>query len=156
MIGLQTSTRLGRSFSQLILNPLKPFSSSHPFTSDSPINKAYVHPLTQIVLTRLQDKHYNFLKEFKLSEDPQFKSDGTVKLSGGSTMITTSFDDETKIHYLNAQHKDKVGRYVLQENLKPAWHSSKMSPKERIEKAVTDMVGMIEDGTFGEPQQDDM
>ena len=56
-------------------------------------------------------------------------------------------------HYLNAQYKDRVGRYVLQENMKPAWHSTKMSPKERIEKAVTDMVTMIEDDTFGKPKQ---
>ncbi|GMI20277.1 hypothetical protein TrCOL_g12271 [Triparma columacea] len=131
-------------------------TSSRAFSSDAPStvpSKTYVHPLTQIVLTRLQDNHHKFLKAHKLSNDPTFKTDGTVRLKGTNTTITTSFDNEDKIHYLNAQHKDRVGRFVLQENMKPAWHSTKMSPKERIEKAVTDMVMMIEDGSFGQPKK---
>lgn len=88
-----------------------------------------------------------------------------------SLHIFTSFDTLEKKHYLHvalvprsppvagasgsgsASPSAKVvreGRFVLQDNLKPAWHSSKMALPDAVNKAVDDMTKAVDEIQAGE------
>ncbi|GMH68399.1 hypothetical protein TrLO_g15095 [Triparma laevis f. longispina] len=105
-------------------------------------SRPYVHPLSQIVLNRLQNNHSSFLRSVNLDSTLKLRSDGTFTLSKPSedTYINTIWDSEERKHFLNVKVGERVGRYCLQDNTKPAWHGSKLSPAERIESAVDEMV----------------
>lgn len=60
------------------------------------------------------------------------------------TMDRTSFDKEEKKHWLNCHKGDLVGRYMLQDNRKPAWHSDSKSTPEKICDAVDAMIARID------------
>jgi hypothetical protein len=60
-----------------------------------------------------------------------------------STIHRTSFDKEEKKHWLNCHKGDLVGRYMLQDNKKPAWHSDSKSTPEKICDAVDAMIERI-------------
>lgn len=83
-------------------------------------------------------------------QDPtlQFHADGTFCLFLGSSSdsssdrIWTYYDKQERKHFLQVQKGDLVGRYLLQDNTKPAWQddSSKTSLPEKIGHAVNDMI----------------
>ncbi|GMH80809.1 hypothetical protein TL16_g08705 [Triparma laevis f. inornata] len=102
----------------------------------------YVHPLSQIVLNRLQNNHSSFLRSFNLDSTLKIRSDGTFTLGKkeDDTYVNTNWDSEERKHFLNVKVGERVGRYCLQDNTKPAWHGSKLSLVERIESAVDGMV----------------
>mmetsp|Transcript_14455 Transcript_14455/g.27531 ORF Transcript_14455/g.27531 Transcript_14455/m.27531 type:complete len:180 (+) Transcript_14455:82-621(+) len=107
-----------------------------------PIEKpTYVHPLSQIVLEHLQKSHSDFLTEHGL-DNLDIRSDGTFTLSVSNDegKIFTFFDPEEKKHWLTVQKGKLVGRYMLQDNMKPAWHSDKRSTPEKIQDGVDDMI----------------
>ena len=60
--------------------------------------------------------------------------------------IWTFYDKDERKHYLQVQKGTLVGRYLLQDNQKPAWQddSSKTSLPEKIAHAVDDMVLKIQ------------
>lgn len=54
----------------------------------------------------------------------------------------TSFDKEEKKHWLTVHKGELVGRFMLQDNMKPAWNDAKSTP-DKIRSAVDDMIGKI-------------
>lgn len=59
--------------------------------------------------------------------------------------IWTSFDDQSKKHWLTCMHGKLLRRYMLQDNLMSAWQSNrKGSLPKKIEESVDDMVDAIE------------
>ena len=65
------------------------------------------------------------------------------------THIRTSYDTEEKKHWLTVQRGSLVGRFMLQDNLKPAWNDARSTP-EKIQNAVDAMIERIEQ----QPQTD--
>ena len=56
----------------------------------------------------------------------------------------TSYDTEEKKHWLTVHKGDLIGRYMLQDNMKPAWHDDKRSIPEKIKDAVDEMIEKID------------
>jgi len=52
----------------------------------------------------------------------------------------TMYEPSEKKHYLCVTRGSVVGRYMLQDNTKPAWHSDKRSTPERVQDAVDEMI----------------
>ena len=111
----------------------------------------YVHPLSQIVLECLQSNYSEWLIRRNLhSNTLSFHRDGTFEIKFPTTSIGsqsdrlwTSFDDTDKKHWLTVKRGHLLGRYLLQDNLMPAWNRGRSLP-ERIETAVNEMVEEIE------------
>lgn len=120
-------------------------SGSHP----SPPDHQYVHPLSQIVLEHLQTSPSAaaFVTKSGLDQSLSIHKDGTFALhfpnDGGK--IWTSFDPEEKKHWLTVTKGDLVGRYMLQDNKKPAWHSDRRSVPEKVQDAVDEMIKKLEE-----------
>ena len=123
-------------------------SSSSFFTKTE-----YIHPLSQIVLEHLQNHHSEWVQSRGLDKGLELKKDGTfilrfpqvdkadddsVDTSKGS--IWTMFEAEESKHYLCVRSGNLVGRYMLQDNKKPAWHTDKRSTPERVQDAVDEMI----------------
>jgi hypothetical protein len=59
--------------------------------------------------------------------------------------IWTSYDEKEKKHWLTVHKAPSLhGRFLLQDNLSPAWHDSRKSLPERIHAAVDEMISVIE------------
>ena len=56
----------------------------------------------------------------------------------------TMYEAEEKKHYLCVTKGSLVGRYMLQDNTKPAWHSDKRSTPERVQDAVDQMIDKLQ------------
>lgn len=54
------------------------------------------------------------------------------------------YEAEEKKHYLCVTKGSLVGRYMLQDNTKPAWHSDKRSTPERVQDAVDQMIDKLQ------------
>lgn len=54
--------------------------------------------------------------------------------------LWTSYDTEDRKHYLNIHRGELVGRYIMQDNSKPAWHLSRESVPEKVRNAVDQMI----------------
>ena len=132
--------------------------------SDGDKNKdmkfVYVHPLSQIVLECLQSNYSEWMIRHGLNDRLSFHRDGTFSLcfhddnDKEDSRIFTTFDEADKKHWLVVKRGKLVGRYMLQDNLMPAWQAgnNRQSLPARIQKAVTEMVEAIEEldrkGTF--------
>ena len=57
----------------------------------------------------------------------------------------TSYDPSDKKHWLAVKKGNLVGRYLLQDNLKPAWHSSRLSTPQKVQGAVDKMILKIQE-----------
>ena len=143
------------------------FSATGSATPSSQ-EQQYVHPLSQIILEHLQSNQSEFLAKsgFEIS-NIQYRKDGTFALTfpndtnNSSTRnetesntintsnedgsdergkIWTSYEVEEKKHWLTVQKGALVGRYMLQDNMKPAWHSDKKSAPEKVQDAVDAMI----------------
>jgi len=55
------------------------------------------------------------------------------------------YEPEEKKHYLCVKKESLVGRYMLQDNKKPAWHSDAKSTPELIQDAVDGMIEKIQE-----------
>lgn len=66
--------------------------------------------------------------------------------STSSDCIRTFYDPNEKKHWLSVKSESNkiVGDFLLQDNLKPAWHSSKLSTPEKIKSAVDELVAKLE------------
>ena len=77
----------------------------------------------------------------------QFHEDGTfhLKLLGSNAgRIWTFYDKQERKHWLTVQRGELVGRYMLQDNQRPAWHSDRKSLPERVSDAVQEMIVKLE------------
>lgn len=125
-------------------------NSSNKSSSTAP-EQQYVHPLSQIVLEHLQTSQTDYVTKAGLGK-LAINKDGTFTLQfpdsrssgggggGGGGKIWTSFDPEEKKHWLTVHKGELVGRYMLQDNMKPAWHSDKRSVHEKVQDAVDEMI----------------
>jgi hypothetical protein len=57
----------------------------------------------------------------------------------------TMYEPTEKKHYLCLSKSKLVGRYLLQDNTKPAWHTDKRSIPERVQDAVDEMVAKVDE-----------
>ena len=126
----------------------------------------YVHPLSQIVLERLQSCHGGWMASSGAHRSLELHDDGTFSLrfppddggkdegkgEGGAgvgdaqrTRIWTSYDPEERKHWLAVQRGVLAGRYVLQDNKRPAWHSDRKSVPEKVQDAVDAMIRKLEE-----------
>jgi hypothetical protein len=125
----------------------------------------YVHPLSQIVLERLQSHHATWVKRMGLTTGLKLNKDGTFTLrfpggkgqppdSGGVAVtpgeddvdsIWTMYESEESKHYLCVKKGSLVGRYMLQDNKKQAWHSDRRSTPERVQDAVDEMISKFDE-----------
>jgi len=133
--------------------------SKHRYFSTTEFTKSeYIHPLSQIVLEHMQTNHSNWLQYSRLSTGLRINKDGTFVLRFPSTnesdidsddsaphdSIWTMYEPEEKKHYLCVSKGGLVGRYMLQDNQKPAWHSDKRSTPERVQDAVDQMIDKLQ------------
>ena len=110
----------------------------------------YVHPLSQIILEHLQDAHHDFIVTHGLDSSLTLHRDGSFELIFPSQpeekvhRIWTSYDEVEKKHWLTVYRGPHVKeRFLLQDNLLPAWNNNRKSLPERIYVAVDDMVQAI-------------
>ena len=59
--------------------------------------------------------------------------------------IWTFYDPEDKRHWLAMKRGSLAGRYLLQDNLRPAWHTDRLSAPERVGEAVDEMIRRMKD-----------
>lgn len=123
----------------------------------------YVHPLSQIVLERLQSHHATWIKRMGLTTGLKLNKDGTFVLrfpggegqllDGGIAVtpgedvdsIWTIYESEESKHYLCVKKGSLVGRHMLQDNKKQAWHSDRRSTPERVQDAVDKMISQLDE-----------
>jgi len=133
--------------------------SKHRYFSTTEFTKSeYIHPLSQIVLEHMQTNHSNWLQNSRLNTGLTINKDGTFVLrfpNTNETVITndddtphesiwTMYEQEEKKHYLCVSKGGLVGRYMLQDNQKSAWHSDKRSTPERVQDAVDQMINKLQ------------
>ena len=139
------SARPSTVFTRNLL-PIRSFSAAKDTTTTTPRSPPekdqYVHPLSQIVLEHLQKSQSDFVTSAGLDKSLDLKKDGTftLKFPNDGGQIWTSYDPEEKKHWLTVHRGDLVGRYMLQDNMKPAWHSDRRSVPEKVQDAVDEMI----------------
>lgn len=139
--------------------PLHYAHTTRSLSSTSSFTKTeHVHPLSQIVLKHLQSRHSEWVQSMGLDKGLELKNDGTFVLrfpqpttqtddSSVDTAIGaiwTTYSVEESKHYLCVRKDKIVGRYVLQDNKKPAWHTDKRSTPQRVQDAVDEMIRKME------------
>lgn len=123
--------------------------SSKADAGDRNVKYVYVHPLSQIVLECLQSNYHEWLVRRQLHcNSLSLHRDGTFEIKFPryrECRIWTNFDDHDKKHWLTVKRETLVRRYLLQDNLKSAWHGDrKGSLPERIHVIVKEMAEEIE------------
>lgn len=134
-----------------VRTPISSLYTHGPSLSFSSSAHVYIHPLSQIVLDHMQSIPISS-KTFEISnESIKHHKDGTFtihvidasqKVQG---KIWTSYDANEKKHWLTVHMGDLVGRYLLQDNMKPAWHSDKKCVPDKIRDAVDEMMKKMEE-----------
>lgn len=61
----------------------------------------------------------------------------------------TTYDPVEKKHWLAVKVGPLSGQYLLQDNMKPAWHTSKESTPKKIQLAVDEMIQSIDQISTG-------
>ena len=121
----------------------------------------YVHPLSQIVLEHLQSSHHEFCLQQGLDQNLVLHPDGTFTLQVGMhdddgdtnnndpatphLRIFTHYDRNEQKHWLTVHRDNLVGRFLLQDNRTPAWHSDAKSTPEKIQDAVDQMIAKLKE-----------
>jgi len=164
-VGSRLTTPTGAS-SVIVTTNHRPFSSSNNNNNNNnntnhtvePEKIEYVHPLSQIVLEHLQCQRSDWIQQQGLERGLDIHRDGTFTITFPSPSkndpevvppsttdrIWTSYEADEKKHYLTVQRGTLVGRFMLQDNMMPAWHSDKRSIPERIRAAVDQMIHKID------------
>jgi len=146
--------------------------------SGRPLSKVYVHPLSQIILEHLQNQRHEWITRVGLDQQGlTINRDGsfvlkfpslepTKQLNGnkeqdrlrfkdnivdenGTGKIWTTYDPVEKKHWLAVKVGPLSGQYLLQDNMKPAWHTSKESTPKKIQLAVDEMIQSIDQISTG-------
>ncbi len=55
------------------------------------------------------------------------------------------YEPDEKRHYLCVKRGGLAGRYMLQDNKKPAWHMDRRSTPERVRDAVDEMIAKFDE-----------
>mmetsp|Transcript_13813 Transcript_13813/g.32129 ORF Transcript_13813/g.32129 Transcript_13813/m.32129 type:complete len:154 (-) Transcript_13813:60-521(-) len=127
---------------QRLTQAIRAFTTSD--TTMQPEKVEYVHPLSQLVLEHLQTTHRDWIVRNQLEKGLKFHDDGTFLLSFPQQgRIWTSFDSQEKKHWLTVHKGSLVGRFMLQDNQKPAWNDGRSTP-QRIQDAVDAMIAQID------------
>jgi hypothetical protein len=111
------------------------------------VEPAYVHPLSQIVLMHLQDQCHDWILD-KQVDTLKLHRDGTFLLEfpDGEARIWTFYDPADKKHWLSYTKSHIQHRFLLQDNLLPAWHGNKrQSLPERIQKSVQELILAVDE-----------
>ena len=133
-------------------------SSSSSSSSSFFTKTEYIHPLSQIVLEHLQNHHSEWVQSRGLDKGLKLNKDGTFVLrfpqankadddkvdTAKQGSIWTMYAVEESKHYLCIRNGNLVGRFMLQDNKKPAWHTDKRSTPERVQDAVNEMILKME------------
>mmetsp|Transcript_4905 Transcript_4905/g.5698 ORF Transcript_4905/g.5698 Transcript_4905/m.5698 type:complete len:155 (+) Transcript_4905:37-501(+) len=120
------------------------------FTSNiRPSKIEFVHPLSQLVLEHLQKERSEWVEKNGLEKGLTVLRDGTFVIKFPSydknmASIWTSYDDKEKKHWLTVRKGKLVGRFMLQDNLKPAWNDNRSTP-DKIAAAVDSMIFKIDE-----------
>lgn len=138
--------------SDVCVRPPKSLPYAHsPSLHFSSSAHVYIHPLSQIVLEHVQSIP-TCSKTFEINnESIEHHKDGTftIQIIDSSQhvqgKIWTSYDANEKKHWLTVHKGDLVGRYLLQDNMKPAWHSDKKSVPDKIRDALDEMMKKMEE-----------
>lgn len=59
-------------------------------------------------------------------------------------LVRTMYEPDENKHFLCVTKGSLAGRYMLQDNTKPAWHSDKRSTPERVQDAVDEMIKKLQ------------
>lgn len=116
-------------------------SNSNPALLNAP--PVYIHPLSQIVLLYFQNECHPWICAHNFDRSLTLHRDGTFVLQSGSSddspRIWTYYDPMDKKHWLsyNNNENDIQHRFLLQDNLMPAWHGNRRkSLAERVQDSV--------------------
>ena len=108
------------------------------------------------MLEHLQNHHSEWVQSRGLDKGLKLNKDGTFVLpqndkpvdgnvdTAKQGSIWTMYTPEESKHYLCIRNGNLVGRFMLQDNKKPAWHTDKRSTPERVQDAVNEMVLKME------------
>mmetsp|Transcript_14683 Transcript_14683/g.24885 ORF Transcript_14683/g.24885 Transcript_14683/m.24885 type:complete len:144 (-) Transcript_14683:41-472(-) len=132
----------------LSVKPQQFQSLSRRFIGSEPEKVEYVHPLSQLVLEYLQTSRSDWIQKKGLDRGLNLQRDGTFVLKFPSydkdeARIWTSYDPNEKKHWLTVHKGSLVGRFMLQDNLKPAWNDGRSTP-DKIRNAVDAMIARID------------
>jgi len=155
-----------RSLPSPLLLPLRRSNSTkttHPpqqqQQQQQPHSSQYVHPLSQAVLSHLQDSSSGFLSDWSITE-LRIRDDGTFRLrssapsgaageggrGGGGVDITTVYDGVENRHFLKALVDGEEGICWRRDNPEPAWQVGRGGGiADRVKMAVDDMVKRVEE-----------
>jgi hypothetical protein len=141
-----------------------PDSNSNNWDDASSLHwtSVYVHPLSQIVLQQLQDQWHHWIvthqgQDLKIHRDGTFEIELSLEKNGtkhrttttaatGTTRIWTFYDPLDKKHWLSIRKDNIQHRFLLQDNLVPAWNGHKrQSLPERIYTLVQEMIHAMEE-----------
>lgn len=116
-------------------------------SSSIPQESVYVHPLSQVCLMYLQSNCHDWIIKNKLEKSLKFHRDGTfvIEFPDKTAKIWTAYDGHDKKHWLNFEKGSVQYRYMLQDNLMPAWHGNKrMSLPERIHQSIDELIEVVD------------
>lgn len=140
--------RLGFSPRRCLTGSNSPSSSLNKVKSrNGSIAPVYVHPLSQIVLQHLQNHCHSWIVAHQV-EALKIHRDGTFELEfpDGSARIWTFYDPMDKKHWLSFRKHQVQHRFLLQDNLLPAWNGNKrQSLPERIQNSVEDLLRAVDE-----------
>ena len=111
------------------------------------VEPVYVHPLSQIVLMHFQDQCHDWIGS-KRVDALKIHRDGTFLLEfpDESARIWTFYDCTDKKHWLSFRKHQIQHRFLLQDNLMPAWNGNKrQSLPERIQKSVEELCRAVDE-----------
>ncbi|GAX17218.1 hypothetical protein FisN_10Lh071 [Fistulifera solaris] len=121
-------------------------SSSSKNSNNTPpvlnVPPVYIHPLSQIVLLYFQNECHSWICAHNFDLSLTLHRDGTFVLRSGTAddapRIWTYYDPMDKKHWLSYNNKDDIQhRFLLQDNLMPAWHGNRRkSLAERVQESV--------------------
>lgn len=111
------------------------------------LEPVYVHPLSQIVLMAFQTHFHDWIASrgadaLKIHRDGSF----LLEFPDKSVRIWTFYDTSDKKHWLSYRRDEIQHRFLLQDNLMPAWNGNKrQSLPERIQKSVEELVHAVDE-----------
>lgn len=146
--------------------PTTATSTKKDYDEDVFDRSIYVHPLSQVVLQYFQESKHDWIVSQRLDEALTLHRDGSFQLrfpsssspsSSSSSQspvpstdkedalldfsrIWTSYDETEKKHWLTVKRGPLQKRFLLQDNMLPAWNHNRKSLPERIHSAVDDLI----------------
>ena len=164
LLGLQTlasKSLTARSLSSSNNNKKDKSSYGKGTLPQKPHNASvYVHPLSQIVLLYFQRECHDWICSKRLDRNLTLHRDGSFILrakqtgSNKSPRIWTYYDPADKKHWLSYSStcpendnksigRQEEHRFLLQDNLMPAWHKRK-SLSDQVQESVRELIKVVD------------